>query len=153
MNPFPREGRIAAVDYGQVRVGLAITDAAQSISSPYENYQRRNTDDDAAYFREFVVEEQVVGLVVGLPVHPSGDESEKSKEARRYGDWLADVTGVPVRFYDERYSSAAAERFLAIGGLTSKQRKKRRDMLAAQIILSAYLESPRTGEESTDSLE
>lgn len=126
-----------------MRIGLAITDADQSISSPYENYPRRNTEQDARFFQQFVSEERVVGMVVGLPVHTSGKESEKSAEARRFGAWLAEVTGLPVCFYDERYSSVAAERILAIGGLTLKQRKKRRDMLAAQIILASFLEGVR----------
>ena len=70
-----------------------------------------------------------------------GGESQKSLEARQFGQWLAETTGVPVEFFDERFTSVEAEQFLLAADMTRKRRKKRMDMLAAQIMLSAYLES------------
>ncbi len=146
---FPLAGRIAGIDYGQVRIGIAITDAGRSIASPWENYTRRGEAADARYFQELVAQEDLQGFVVGLPLHMSGDESQKSAEARRFGAWLQAETRCPVTFHDERYSSAAADAFMVGAELTSKQRKKRRDMLAAQVILSSFLEqsseSPERG--------
>lgn len=141
---LPSTGRLAGVDFGTVRIGVAVSDARQTLASPLDNYTRRSKDQDAGFFRRLVQEEALVGFVVGLPVHMSGDESQKSQEARALGKWLAEVTGLPVTFYDERYSSAIADEFLALGQLTKKQRQKRRDMLAAQVILASYLESDRT---------
>ena len=138
---LPREGRLVGVDFGTVRIGIAISDARQTIASPLDNYTRGSKDQDAGYFQRLVKEETVVGLVLGLPVHMSGDESKKSQEAREFGKWVAAVTGLPVDFYDERLSSVIADDFLAVGQLTNKQRQKRRDMLAAQVILANYLES------------
>src|SRR5262249_45248960 len=92
-------------------------------------------------FQRLVAEERLVGFVVGLPVHTNGDESQKSAEARLFGQWLHAATNVPIRFYDERYTSVFAEEILGQAKLTSKRRKERRDMLAAQILLSAFLES------------
>lgn len=138
---LPREGRLAGVDFGTVRIGIAISDARQTLASPLDNHTRGSIDQDAGYFQRLVKEEDIVGLVVGLPVHMSGDESQKSREARQFGEWLAAVTCLPVDFYDERLSSAIADDFLDIGQLTKKQRQKRRDMLAAQVILANYLES------------
>ncbi len=138
---LPREGRLAGVDFGTVRVGIAISDARQSLASPLDNYARGSQDRDVSHFQRLVREEAIVGFVVGLPVHMSGDESQKSQEAREFGAWLAAVTGLPVDFYDERLSSAIADDFLDIGQLTKKQRQRRRDMLAAQVILANYLES------------
>jgi putative Holliday junction resolvase len=83
-----------------------------------------------------------VGFVVGLPVHTSGQESQKSKEARQFGQWLHEVTGRPVVFFDERYSTVRADELLA-GALKGKGRKRRRDMVAAQVLLSEFLESDR----------
>ena len=74
--------------------------------------------------------------VVGLPVHLDGRESGKSQEARRFGQWLTEITSLPVEFFDERFSSAQAEELLMAAELTSKQRKLRLDKLAAQIMLS-----------------
>ncbi|HRX78509.1 MAG TPA: Holliday junction resolvase RuvX [Pirellulaceae bacterium] len=142
---LPSEGRLAGVDFGTVRIGIAVSDARQTLASPLDNYARGSKDQDAAYFRRLVKDEALVGFVVGLPVHMSGDESQKSQEARAFGQWLGDTTGLPVGFYDERYSSSIADDFLAAGQLTKKQRQKRRDMLAAQVILASYLESNRQG--------
>jgi putative Holliday junction resolvase len=145
--PFAKQGRLAGVDYGTKRIGVAISDPGQTLSSPLENYQRGDSSQDAKFFQRLVVEEQIVGWVIGLPLHLSGDESEKSAEARAFATWLADLTDLPYRFADERFSSVEAERYLAAGGLTSKKRKQRRDMLAAQILLAAYLESHHQDEE------
>ena len=84
-------------------------------------------------------------FVVGLPVHPDGNESKKSAEARYSGRWPSEVTGVPVEFYDECFTSHEAEQALLDAQMTKKGRKKRLDMLAAQIMLSAYLESTGGG--------
>jgi putative Holliday junction resolvase len=134
-------GRLAGIDYGTVRIGIAITDVEQRLASPFENYTRRGEIADEAYFRRLANDEQIERFVVGLPVHISGDESAKSLEARRFGEWLGEVTGRPVEFFDERYTSSEAERVLLDMGLTKKKRKERLDKLAAQILLTAYLES------------
>ncbi len=134
-------GRIAAIDFGTVRLGIAVSDPAQTIASPYENYTRRDPEQDARYLRRIVAEEGIVRFVVGLPVHLDGHESQKSHESRRFGKWLADQTGVPVDFYDERFTSVEAEEHLLAADFSRQQRKKRRDMLAAQLLLAAYLES------------
>ena len=138
---FPSHGRIAGIDFGTVRIGIAVTDPGRTLASPYENYTRRGVAADARRFQQLVAEERIMGFVVGLPVHTDGNESQKSWEARQFGEWLAGQTGVPVTFFDERYTSVDAEHLLADAQFTSKRRKSRRDMLAAQILLASYLES------------
>ena len=140
------KGRLAAIDYGTVRIGVAVTDYEQRLASPFENYTRRGDAADTAYFRRLADDERIERFVVGLPVHLSGNESAKSLEARRFGEWLANVTGRPVEYFDERYTSSEAERFLLDMGLTKKKRKEKLDKLAAQILLSAYLESQSRSE-------
>jgi putative Holliday junction resolvase len=141
----PREndaaaGRVAGIDYGQMRIGIAISDPERKIVSPLENYTRRGPHLDARRFRRLVADEAVVLFVVGLPLHMDGRESEKSAEARQFGQWLGQVTGVPVEFYDERLTSREAEQLLLAADMSRKGRKKRLDMLAAQIMLREYLE-------------
>src|SRR5271168_1574847 len=145
MGEAARTGRLAGIDYGTVRIGIAISDARQTLASPYENYTRRSPQSDAEYFRRLAREEQVVQFVVGLPVHLSGRESQKSIEARAFGQWLTAETGLPVEFFDERFTSSEAEQFLGAAELTKKQRKARLDKLAAQIMLTAFLESHTRG--------
>ncbi|PQO39198.1 Holliday junction resolvase RuvX [Blastopirellula marina] len=139
---IPDKGRIAAVDYGTVRIGVAITDPDRVLCSPLENYNRRSPSKDAQYFKELAELERIVLFVVGLPVHMSGDESQKSYEARQFGKWLFETTGVPVTFYDERFTTSMAKDLLQEAGLTKKRRKARLDMLSAQILLTAFLENP-----------
>lgn len=146
-----RRGRVAGIDFGTVRIGIAVSDVQRTIASPYENYNRCGPDGDARRFRRLVKEEGIELFVVGLPVHTSGHESQKSYEARKFGQWLQETTGVAVEYYDERYTSQEAERMLLDADLTSRRRKKRLDMLAAQILLSAFLESG--GGDSTQSLD
>lgn len=86
-------------------------------------------------------EERIVGFVVGLPMHMNGDEGIKAKEAREYGEWLTGVTGLPAVYHDERCTTAAAEELLGAVKMTPKQRKERRDKLAATLILQTYLDA------------
>ena len=149
---FPRIGRLLGIDFGTVRIGIAICDENQSIASPLEVYTRRNEKLDAEFFIKLVNETGASGWVIGLPIHMSGDESEKSSEAREFGQWLQSVTELPVAWIDERYSTAMAREILNAGNLSAKQRKARLDKIAAQAILASYLESDRDTE-STDSID
>lgn len=133
--------RIAGIDYGTVRIGVAIADLSVGIASPLETYQRQNDEVDARYFKKLASEEALVKWVVGLPVHLSGDESQKSHEARQFGKWLTQHTHLTVDYFDERFTSAQAEQMLQGANLTSKRRKAKIDALAAQIMLAAYLEA------------
>jgi putative holliday junction resolvase len=147
------KGRVAALDFGTVRIGIAVSDADRTIASPLESYTRGSPAQDAARMRRLASQERIALFVVGLPVHLDGRESPKSREAREFGRWLVEVTGVPVEFFDERFSTAEAERFLLDAELTSKRRKKRIDMVAAQIVLSAFLESGGKGQQEPGPLD
>lgn len=140
----PQEGRILAIDYGTVRLGFAISDPSQTFASPLENYTRINSERDAEHLRQVVAREEPAFIVVGLPIHLDGRESQKSQEARRFADWVTEVSGLPVKLFDERLSSSQAKQQLQ--SLSPKKRKQRIDMLAAQILLAGYLESDRTTE-------
>jgi putative Holliday junction resolvase len=146
-------GRIAGIDYGTVRIGIATADLDVGIASPYETYTRRSLALDAEYFRTLAKEERLLKFVVGLPVHTSGHDSQKSQEARQFGQWLAELTQLPVEYFDERYTSLEAEQILSQANFTKKRRKARIDQLAAQIMLSAYLEAGAKGQVSPEGLD
>jgi putative Holliday junction resolvase len=133
--------RLLGLDYGSVRIGLAVCDASRVIASPLEVRERQGPDRDAAYFRSIVEREQVGGLVVGLPLHTTGREGTKAQEARQFGEWLRVVTDLPVIYADERFTTAFAESALWSAGLTHKKRKARRDAVAAQMMLQAFLDA------------
>jgi putative holliday junction resolvase len=133
--------RLLGVDFGTVRVGLAISDPDRKIASPLATYARRSEQQDQQFFKRLIEEEKIGGLVVGLPVHCDGREGQKAGEARAYGQWLQKATGRPVVFWDERFSTVEAEGFLLEAGLTNRRRKERRDKVAAQILLQGYLDA------------
>lgn len=141
MTPARGVGRLLGVDPGDARVGFAVCDPDRIIASPLDTYARLTPERDAAYVQKLVVEERVVGIVVGLAVHLNGREGTRATEARIYGDWLIEVTGLPVVYWDERFTSRQAESALWKAGLTHKQRKARRDRVAAQILLQDYIDS------------
>jgi len=152
-NRQPLSTRIAGIDYGTVRIGIATADLEVGIAGPYENYNRRSEKLDSQYFSELAQQERIARFVVGLPVHLSGNESQKSREAREFGTWLERLTGVPVDYFDERFTSAEAERILQEANLTKKRRKARIDQLAAQIMLTAYLEAGAQSQDSPQGLD
>jgi putative Holliday junction resolvase len=137
--------RIAGIDFGTARIGIALADTEVGIATPLANYTRRTADLDAAFFRQLASDEQLSRFVVGLPVHLHGGESQKSTEAQVFGAWLTRITGLPVEFFDERFTTVEADEILATAKLTKKKRQARRDQLAAQIMLTAYLESGARG--------
>jgi putative Holliday junction resolvase len=134
------DGRVAGIDYGRRRIGVAVCDSARILASPL--LVREVTGDTAAeasYFRKLAADEQLVGFVVGLPLHTDGRESEMSREAVRFAHWLAGATGLPVELQDERYTSAEATGRLAGSGLSRGRRRSLQDAVAAQILLAEWM--------------
>jgi len=139
-------GRLAGIDYGRRRIGVAVCDAERILASPLCVHQ--TTGDrtaDARFFLALVAAEALAGFVVGLPVHADGRASEMSAEVERFGGWLSRITGLPTAFQDERHTSREAAGLLAGIGLTRARRKSRSDAVAAQVILAAWLEAARSG--------
>lgn len=134
-------GRILGIDYGLRRVGAALSDPGRSIATPLEVHERQSPARDAHHYVELVAEEGIERIVVGLPVHASGEEGESARAARAFGTWLAEVTGCPVVFYDERYTTTIAEEILRSSGIKAGKRKALRDQIAAQVLLQAYLDA------------
>ena len=138
---MPTEGALFGIDFGTKRIGVAISNPEQTMAMPLENYTLRKLDLDAAWLRQLARGYGVRGLVIGLPVHMSGDEGGKAKQAREFGLWAADATELPVTWWDERYSSSVADWRMDQSGLSKKRRKSRRDQLAAQVILQSFLDA------------
>jgi putative holliday junction resolvase len=139
-------GRLLGVDYGHVRIGLAVSDRERKIASPLATYNRGNKERDAEHFRQLIADEEIVEIILGLPVHQDGREGQKAAETRTFGKWLQETTGLPVIYWDERFTTVEAEQILLSAGLTNKRRRGRRDRVAAQILLQSYLEAGCPGE-------
>ena len=143
MTPSP--GRLLGVDYGTVRIGLAITDPDRKVASPLETYTRRSPEQDAIYLAKLVREQGITGIVLGLAISLSGHEGPKAKECRAFGIWLEAATGLPVVFGDERFTSALADDIMFNAKMNKQKRSERRDMLAATLILQGFLEGGCVG--------
>lgn len=153
--PLPTSGRLAGVDYGTVRIGLAICDPERILVSPLDVRPVAGQKLDADYFRQLAQREKIAGFVVGLPIHCDGGESEKSIQARQFARWLVDATGLPVRLFDERFTTSAALGRMRDfpdtsgsgrpkrGGGSKQQRRRKVDAIAAQVLLESFLEAAR----------
>jgi putative Holliday junction resolvase len=133
--------RVLGVDPGRARLGLAVSDPERRIASPLTTWPRRDREQDGRFLRELVETEEVGVIVIGLPVHLDGREGVQAQAAREFGAWLGKLTGLPCVFWDERFTTREAEAHLWDAGLTHKQRQARRDRVAAQIMLQAYLDA------------
>lgn len=140
---MPPRGRLLAIDYGDKRMGFAVSDPEQSMACPVENYTRRTPALDQARFKYWIQEYCAAGLVVGLPIFMNGSESPKSQQCRQFAIWLHQTFQLPVTLHDERCTSAVVEDRLVELDLSRAQRKKRLDMLAAQVLLQSYLDGRR----------
>jgi putative Holliday junction resolvase len=133
--------RVLALDVGKKRIGLAVSDELGLTAQGIETLQRNRIREDLENLRRLAVEWHIGLLVVGKPLHMSGDESRQSEYTREFAERLGNHLGLPVVFWDERLTSAEAERLLREGGATLAQRKKAVDRMAAVLLLESYLES------------
>jgi putative Holliday junction resolvase len=133
--------KVAGIDYGSIRIGIAVSDIDGTMAFPFKTYIRKSFSQDTNFFKQLVQQERIERFVIGLPLHLSGDISDKANEVLKFGKQLEETTNIKVDYFDERYTSVEAEHILRMAKLTNKKRKERRDMIAAQILLSAYLES------------
>jgi putative holliday junction resolvase len=135
--------RVLAVDYGERRVGIAISDPTATIAQPLTVITRRaGKRAPVQAIADLAAEHAVAHIVVGLPLSLSGDENEWTREIREFGEKLAQRTGVGVSFADERLTSVVAERAVRSLGLRRHEReqKERVDAAAAILILQAHLD-------------
>ncbi len=134
-------GRILALDVGDVRIGLALSDLMGIIANPLETYARKSLDADTAYITKLARENEVDTIISGLPLRLDGAETEQTRKVRTFVEELEKVWGGKVVFVDERLTTASAQRVLIEGNVRREDRKKVVDKVAAAIILQGYLDT------------
>ncbi len=134
-------GRLLGLDIGSKRIGVAISDELGMLASPVAMVLRGRND--RAEFRALVAEWKPDKLVAGLPTGLSGREGPQAAETRAYADALAAELGLPLDYWDERLSSAVAERSLIESGVRRDKRKEKIDAMAAAVMLQGYLDNQR----------
>ena len=134
-------GRLLGVDYGERRIGLAISDPTGTIASPVGAIlRRRGKRPPIAELVRRATALEARGFVIGLPLDGEGLETARSAEARRIGDALEQRTGLPVEFLDERFTTAAARRAIHEMEGSTRGRAGDVDALAATILLQLALD-------------
>ena len=132
--------RILAIDPGTVRLGLALSDPSGKIAQPLSVLARRSEAEDLKALAELVDRYEVGLIVVGLPRLMDGRIDAAAKEAQAFGAHVAQATGRPVAYWDERLTSVAAERFLIEQGKRRSKRRQEIDRVAATLLLQGYLD-------------
>lgn len=134
-------GRVLCVDYGTVRIGLAVSDPLGSTAQPLEVVAAGETSVETIVDRAKAYE--VTEIVVGLPVRTDGTTGPEAEAVQAFARRLEDAAGVPVRLWDERLSSVEAERVMRSAGVDARAQRGSVDKVAAAIVLQSYLESRR----------
>ncbi|MEJ7935625.1 Holliday junction resolvase RuvX [Sphingobium sp. AN558] len=136
---LPMGGRLLGLDVGTKTIGLALCDAGWSIASPAHTIARGRFSKDKAVLTAFITQQQVKGLVIGLPLNLDGRGSPRSQASRAFGQNLADL-GLPILLWDERWSTQAVTRTLIEADASRARRSELVDKLAASYILQGAID-------------
>lgn len=141
---LPPVGRLIAVDWGDVRIGLALSDESQVLASPLDTLVRRaGKRFPMPRFLQLVAQHHPVGVVVGLPLSGEGAEKRSAAAARQMSEVIARRTGLPVELWDERMSTARALAAIREQGGSPRGRREEVDALAAAVVLQHFMEARR----------
>jgi putative Holliday junction resolvase len=139
------DARLLGLDVGTKTIGMALSDVTRCVATPFDTIRRSKFAADAKTIREVVEQNQVGGLVIGLPLNLDGSEGPRAQSTRAFARNLAAHVEVPIVFWDERLSTAAVERHLIEADVTRKRRAEVVDRMAAAYILQGALERLRRG--------
>ncbi|MHC5161178.1 MAG: Holliday junction resolvase RuvX [Planctomycetota bacterium] len=136
--------RYLAIDHGQKRTGLAISDASETLVSPHSVIETASEEELLRRISDVLVAEGIDAIVVGLPINMDGTESDRSLKVRQFVLAMQELTDKPVHLHDERLSSFEAGYLVGDLELTRKKKKKRLDAIAAASILRSFFEHENT---------
>lgn len=148
MAPLPP--RILALDVGKKRIGLAVSDPLGFTAQGLPTLHRTRIREDLQQLATLCLEYEVSMILIGQPLHMSGDESRQGKYTAEFGARLHEHTGIPVQYLDERLTSVQAERMLRDAGSSTDRRTGAVDRMAAILLLESYLNSLAAVEEPLD---
>jgi putative Holliday junction resolvase len=133
--------RIIGVDYGDARVGIAVSDALGITAQGLDTLQEKDTTKVIAHLCALAKEYNATEFVVGFPKNMNGTVGERGEKTQEFAKLLKDASEIPVKLWDERLTSSAAHNVLAEANVSGKNRKNAVDKIAAMLILQNYMES------------
>jgi putative Holliday junction resolvase len=134
-------GRILALDLGARRIGAALSDPLGLTAQGIQTITRTNIREDLAQLSKIIRQNGVTLILLGNPLHMSGNEGRQSGWVRDFAERLKAHTGLPVRLWDERLTSVEAGRVLRSSGISIEKRARAVDRLSAVLLLQSYLEA------------
>jgi len=132
-------GRVLGIDFGEKRVGLALSDRSKLIASPFKTIKYFNKEDLINQLREIVIENDIENFVLGLPINMTGKDTRQTEVVRNFKKYLS-ILDVPIIYEDERLSSVSAKNSLILQNIKTGYNKHEIDKTAAAIILQQYLD-------------
>jgi putative Holliday junction resolvase len=139
------EPRVMGLDYGERRIGIALSDPLGLTAQPLTTLQRVSLEKDLGTLADLLGRHQVRRVVIGLPLSLKGEKGERARAAEGFGRRLEHRTGVPVESWDERLTSVQAERALLEGDVSRRRRREVIDRTAAVFILQSWLDARGAG--------
>ena len=136
--------RIMGIDYGEKRFGIALSDPLGITAQGLPTIERTSIQEDIKKIINIIQEKEVQEIVVGLPKLLNNTLGDKANEVLNFIDTLKKHINIPIKTFDERFSTVRANRAMLEGDLSRKKRKERVDMIAAQLILQGYLDMIKT---------
>ncbi len=140
---IPAQGPLLAVDYGDARIGLAISDGLQISANPLPALAHKQLGLVGVLkeLTNYLQSRRIVGIVLGMPLSIDGTKGPAAQKVEQFKDSLQQTTHVPICFMDERYTSNEADSFMQEKRIPAKKRKQMKDSIAAAIILESFLQS------------
>ncbi len=133
--------RFIGLDYGQKRIGIAISDLSNTIASTYTVLiNNKNLINE---LQNIVIKEKITHIVIGLPLHMNGDKGDKAKLVEEFGNSIKSNLELEIIYEDERLTTVSAERILIEGSVRRNKRKSKIDALAATFILQKHLDKQK----------
>ncbi len=133
--------RIIGLDYGEARIGVAVSDLLGTIANPLDTISEKDREKQLLKVLEVIEREKVEKIVVGLPKRMDGTLGHRAEYTKAFAEELSERCSLPLVMWDERLSSSEAHRMLDSGGVSGKKRKTKVDKIAAGLILQTYLDS------------
>ncbi|GGD05203.1 Holliday junction resolvase RuvX [Aquisalinus flavus] len=142
---FPPSGPVFGLDLGTKTIGIAVSNPERSLATPVTTIRRKKFTQDAEAMLALATERRVTGIVLGLPINMDGTEGPRAQATRAFARNLARLCDLPVAFWDERLSTAAAEREMIALDTSRARRAATIDEMAATYILQGALDRMRAG--------
>ena len=145
---FPEMKRILGLDWGEKRLGLALSDALLMTAGPAGHLERKGLEQDMAALVKYIDENEVGEIVIGMPLDQYGEKGVSAEKVENFAKELRGRLGLPVHLWDERMSTSAVEKMLIEADVSRGKRRKVRDGLSAAYILQGFLDARSEGKTS-----